>query len=242
MALGVAAMFGIFLPVNFSSPYKANNLIDFWRRWHITLSRFLKDYLYIPLGGNRKGRARELANLLITMAIGGLWHGANWTFVAWGILHGIGLSMNHLASKFGLITMPKLLGGFITFIFVSLCWVLFRAESFDAALLMFSTMFCTDGLILPIEMRNAFQLDKDSYAGEFHKTPIAWIIFSGLIAFFAPNSMQIINSSKFNSTYTYPTTRFKWNPTKLWLFITVILFIGCLFNMSGLSEFLYYQF
>lgn len=90
MAMGVSAMFGIFLPVNFHSPYKATSLIDFWRRWHITLSRFLKEYLYIPLGGNRKGRARELANLLITMAIGGLWHGANWTFVLWGFLHGVG--------------------------------------------------------------------------------------------------------------------------------------------------------
>ena len=242
MALGVAAMFGIFLPVNFLSPYKATSLIDFWRRWHITLSRFLKVYLYIPLGGNRKGRARELANLLITMAIGGLWHGANWTFVAWGILHGIGLSINHLVSKLVAIKIPKLLGGFVTFIFVSLCWVLFRAESFDAALFIFSTMFCTDGLMLPIEMRNTFQLDQATYAGEFHKTPIAWIIFSGLVAFLAPNSMQIINSSKFSSTYYLPITRFIWKPTKLWLVITIILFIGCLFNMSGLSEFLYYQF
>ena len=242
MALGVAAMFGIFLPVNFLSPYKATNLIDFWRRWHITLSRFLKDYLYIPLGGNRKGRARELTNLLITMAIGGLWHGANWTFVVWGILHGIGLSINHLLSKFDVITIPKFFGGFITFIFVSLCWVLFRAESFDAAQLMFSTMFCTDGLILPIEMRNAFLLEQASYAGEFHKTPIAWIIFAGLVAFLAPNSMQIINFSKFNSADCLPAARLIWNHSKLWLVITIILFIGCLFNMSGLSEFLYYQF
>ena len=242
MALGVAAMFGIFLPVNFLSPYKATSLIDFWRRWHVTLSRFLKEYLYIPLGGNRKGRGRELTNLLITMSIGGLWHGANWTFVAWGVLHGIGLSINHLLSKLGVITIPKLLGGFITFIFVSLCWVLFRAESFDAALLMLTTMFCTEGLILPIEMRDAITIDQITYGGEFHKTPIAWIIFSALIAFFAPNSMQIINSNKFSSTYTYPMTRFKWKPSKLWLVINILLFIVCLFNMSGLSEFLYYQF
>jgi len=242
MALGVAAMFGIFLPANFLSPYKATSLIDFWRRWHITLSRFLKEYLYIPLGGNRKGKSRELANLLITMAIGGLWHGANWTFVVWGILHGIGLSINHLLSKLGLIAMPKLLGGFITFIFVSLCWVLFRAESFDAALLMLSTMSCTDGLILPIEMRHAVHLEQVGYAGEFHKTPIAWIIFSGLIAFLAPNSIQIINSKKFSPIHIAPLTRLAWKPTKLWLVIIILLFIGCLLNMSGLSEFLYYQF
>ena len=138
--------------------------------------------------------------------------------------------------------MPKLLGGLFTFIFVSLCWVLFRAESFDAAQLMFSTMFFTDGLILPIEMRNAFLLEQASYAGEFHKTPIAWIIFAGLVAFLAPNSMQIINFSKFNSADCLPAARLIWNHSKLWLLITIILFIGCLFNMSGLSEFLYYQF
>ena len=105
-----------------------------------------------------------------------------------------------------------------------------------------TTMFCTEGLILPIEMRDAITIDQITYGGEFHKTPIAWIIFSALIAFFAPNSMQIINSNKFSSTYTYPMTRFKWKPSKLWLVINILLFIVCLFNMSGLSEFLYYQF
>jgi alginate O-acetyltransferase complex protein AlgI len=88
MAIGISLMFGIFLPLNFNSPYKAKNIIDFWRRWHMTLSQFVRDYLYIPLGGNRRGIVLRYVNLIITMALGGLWHGAAWTFVAWGVLHG----------------------------------------------------------------------------------------------------------------------------------------------------------
>src|SRR6516225_9264244 len=95
MAIGLALMFGIRLPVNFRSPYQATSIIDFWRRWHITLSRFLRDYLYIPLGGNRHGEFRRYVNLLTTMLLGGLWHGANWTFVIWGAIHGAGLAINH---------------------------------------------------------------------------------------------------------------------------------------------------
>ena len=100
MAIGLARMFGIRFPLNFHSPYKAVNIIDFWRRWHMTLSRFLKDYLYIPLGGNRKGEVRRYVNLFITMLLGGLWHGAGWSFVAWGALHGVYLVINHIWRSF----------------------------------------------------------------------------------------------------------------------------------------------
>jgi D-alanyl-lipoteichoic acid acyltransferase DltB (MBOAT superfamily) len=95
MAVGLARMFGFELPVNFYSPYKASSIIDFWRRWHITLSRFLRDYLYIPLGGNRRGPLRRYLNLAVVMLLGGLWHGANWTFVIWGGVHGLMLAVNH---------------------------------------------------------------------------------------------------------------------------------------------------
>src|SRR5258708_6218815 len=95
MAIGISLMFGIFLPLNFNSPYQATSIIDFWRRWHMTLSQFLRDYLYIPLGGNRHGRILRYVNLMITMVLGGLWHGAAWTFVAWGALHGAYLCINH---------------------------------------------------------------------------------------------------------------------------------------------------
>jgi alginate O-acetyltransferase complex protein AlgI len=132
MALGIALMFGISLPQNFNVPYRATSLADFWRRWHMTLSRFLRDYLYIPLGGNRHGLARQLVALLVTMALGGLWHGAALTFVAWGVAHGLGLGAGVLWRRAGL-HMPPLLGWGLTLLFVVLAWVLFRAPSFEVA-------------------------------------------------------------------------------------------------------------
>ena len=142
MALGLARMFGIVLPVNFLSPYKAHNIIEFWRRWHITLSRFLRDYLYIPLGGNRKGKARRYANLLSAMAIGGLWHGAGWTFVLWGAIHGLLLALNHLwraaRTRMGLDWLDasrayRPIAVAVTFMLVAAAWVPFRAPDLATA-------------------------------------------------------------------------------------------------------------
>lgn len=149
MALGVALMFGIRLPINFDSPYKATSIIDFWRRWHMTLSRFLRDYLYIPLGGNRHGTLRRYLNLLITMLLGGLWHGAGWTFVIWGALHGAYLVINHLwremISQRYLQWVPgwmgTLAGGALTFIAVVAAWVVFRADNMAQATVMLNAMF-----------------------------------------------------------------------------------------------------
>jgi D-alanyl-lipoteichoic acid acyltransferase DltB (MBOAT superfamily) len=132
MALGIALMLGITLPQNFNVPYRAVSVSDFWRRWHMTLSRFLRDYLYIPLGGNRHGLARQLLALMVTMGLGGLWHGAALTFIAWGMVHGIGLCAGVLWRKWGL-RMPAVAGWALTFLFVTLAWVLFRAPSFEAA-------------------------------------------------------------------------------------------------------------
>ena len=147
MALGIALLFNIKLPINFDSPYKATSIIDFWRRWHMTLSRFLRDYLYIPLGGNRKGRVRRYANLMITMLLGGLWHGAGWTFVAWGALHGIYLAINNLwrDATAGKILLPgrigSLTGGALTFIAVVAAWVVFRSSDIAQARTMLEAMF-----------------------------------------------------------------------------------------------------
>ena len=136
MAIGISLMFGIFLPLNFNSPYKATSIIDFWRRWHMTLSQFLRDYLYIPLGGNRHGRALRYVNLMITMLLGGLWHGAAWTFVVWGALHGAYLCINHAWNNYGpersaalcarWPISPRLM---LTFLPVVVAWVFFRADS-----------------------------------------------------------------------------------------------------------------
>lgn len=140
MAIGSAYFFNIRLPFNFDSPYKALNIQDFWRRWHITLSRFLRDYIYIPLGGNQKGEAGIYGNLLITFLIAGLWHGAGWTFVLWGALHGFACVIYRMWNKWG-VKLPKLLAGFITFNFINIAWVFFRAESIRDASNMLKAMF-----------------------------------------------------------------------------------------------------
>jgi alginate O-acetyltransferase complex protein AlgI len=139
MALGIALLFGVMLPQNFNAPYRATSLQDFWRRWHMTLSRFLRDYLYIALGGNRRGLTIQLIALFATMALGGLWHGAGWTFVAWGVAHGLGLCVGLLWRRNNL-PFPPVLGWALTFVFVILCWVLFRATSFQAAIAIYKAM------------------------------------------------------------------------------------------------------
>ncbi len=149
MALGIALMFGIRLPINFNSPYKATSIIEFWRRWHITLSTFLRDYLYIPLGGNRNGKLRRYINLFATMLLGGLWHGAGWTFVVWGALHGAYLTLNHLwrelVAEQYLRPFPRwlgaLAGGTLTFIAVVAAWVVFRSNDLAQASTLLKAMF-----------------------------------------------------------------------------------------------------
>jgi D-alanyl-lipoteichoic acid acyltransferase DltB (MBOAT superfamily) len=132
MAIGLAMMFGLRLPLNFNAPYRAVSIRDFWRRWHMTLSRFLRDYLYIPLGGNRCGAVRQAANVIATMLLGGLWHGANWTFVAWGGLHGLALAVNHVWQD-RVFALPRAVAWAMTLLFVMACWVLFRSADFATA-------------------------------------------------------------------------------------------------------------
>ncbi|WP_375460515.1 MBOAT family O-acyltransferase [uncultured Enterovirga sp.] len=139
MAIGIALLFGIALPQNFDAPYRSVSIQDFWRRWHITLSTFLRDYLYIAFGGNRHGMPRQLLALFATMALGGLWHGAGLTFVAWGAAHGIALGFDLVWRKRGL-TMPDGLGFALTFAFVALAWVLFRAPDFGTALAIYRAL------------------------------------------------------------------------------------------------------
>ena len=155
MAVGLALLFGIRLPVNFRSPYKAVSIIEFWRRWHITLSRFLRDYLYIPLGGNRLGEQRRYLNLLVTMLLGGLWHGAGWNFVIWGGLHGVYLCINHLwrgwrgeAAAAASAPHRSRRKGFrwaITFFAVVIAWVFFRAKTVAGAWQMLGSLFGVRG-------------------------------------------------------------------------------------------------
>jgi alginate O-acetyltransferase complex protein AlgI len=151
MAVGLCLMFNMRLPVNFDSPYRALSIVDFWRRWHKTLSSFLKKYLYIPLGGNRHGRWKKARNLFVTMLLGGLWHGAGWTFVVWGALHGVYLLVNHAwragASKLGL-ALPRALAWPVTFLSVVVAWVFFRANDIGDALALLKRMFDLKGVSL----------------------------------------------------------------------------------------------
>ncbi len=150
MAIGLARMCNIRFPLNFYSPYQATSIIDFWRRWHITLSSFLKDYVYIGFGGNRNGEIRKYGNLFLTMLIGGLWHGASWIFILWGGLHGLYLVVNHLLRKIfpakertkGFIYLSKKL---FIFLLVSLTWVFFRAKDFSSAITFFQSLIGTHG-------------------------------------------------------------------------------------------------
>ena len=140
MAIGLALLFGLGLPINFDAPYRADSIRDFWRRWHMTLSRFLRDYLYFPLGGSRHGPGREITALMVTMFLGGLWHGAAWTFVVWGGLHGAALAVNHSWARAGL-ALPLPLSRLLTLLFVTLAWVLFRAADFATAWNIYTSMF-----------------------------------------------------------------------------------------------------
>ncbi len=148
MAIGLARMFGISFPLNFHSPYQATDISDFWRRWNITLSGFLRDYLYIPLGGNRHGEGERIRNLMITMLLGGLWHGAAWRFVLWGGLHGVYLVLHGWSKRLGLV-VPQRLSWAITLLAVLLAWVPFRAPSFGAAVQMYRGLFGLNGLAVP---------------------------------------------------------------------------------------------
>ena len=148
MAVGLSKMFGINLPINFNTPYAATSLIDFWRRWHMTLSRFLRDYLYLPLGGNRRGSARRYVNLLVTMVLGGFWHGAGWTFIVWGAIHGVALAGNHLWRSVAPAWWKKApkrvrnaIGGALTLLVVLIAWVYFRAADLAAANRLLGAMF-----------------------------------------------------------------------------------------------------
>jgi D-alanyl-lipoteichoic acid acyltransferase DltB (MBOAT superfamily) len=159
MAIGLSLLFNVRLPMNFNSPYKATNIIEFWRCWHMTLSRFLRDYLYIPLGGNKKGKVRRYVNLMLTMILGGLWHGASWTFIAWGAIHGLFLILNHvwlyikqILKWDGSNAPSQLCARILTFTSVVVAWVFFRADNFTTAISMLHGMAGINGISLPISM------------------------------------------------------------------------------------------
>jgi len=259
MAIGLARCFGIRLPINFNSPYKATSIVDFWRRWHITLSHFLRDYLYIPLGGNKAGKGRRYLNLTVTMLLGGLWHGASWTFVVWGGLHGIYLMINHAWSAWRgrydnePSAFEKLFGRMMTMLAVVIAWVFFRAETFGGASSILAGMWGMNGYFLhtdaPAQMMAAAEGVAESFALFIPMALIVWAL---------PNSAELASAYR-------PTLYFrkalglrdwtqrqgrmsgmlKWRPTSAWVgFLCTLAIIGVtqMYRLGDLSEFIYYNF
>lgn len=251
MAIGISRLFNIRLPINFNSPYKSSSIIDFWRSWHITLSAFLRDYLYVPLGGNQKGRARRYVNLLITMFLGGLWHGANWTFVAWGVLHGFYLTVNHcwrfLVIKYSIIRslangIPyELFCKILTFLCVCVAWVFFKSDNINNAMTIISGLFepliyiykaetisphiLFEEILLEFEKFRLF-LRNENLGLRFY---MLLLLTSYVIVWHLPNSQKYIDGSLHKHS-------------KVNAMLIGVLLGASIINMKAVSEFLYFQF
>jgi D-alanyl-lipoteichoic acid acyltransferase DltB (MBOAT superfamily) len=263
MAVGLARLFNLQFPANFNSPYKSESLIEFWRRWHISLSRFLREYIYIPLGGNRKGWTRRMMNLMTTMLIGGLWHGASWTFIIWGGLHGIYLVVNHfIQSKFGERTQVPFLRflkrSFVFFV-VSITWVFFRSESFYGASRILKGLFCYEGvmefpsnaqrLLTPvIEVLHLKHFVLFNLPSTGYKEAFILMVFMSIIVFYMPNVYEWV--SRYKSALEFPASHAKgrwkrylyWRPTWYYFAILFIILTFAFSNIDQKKEFIYFQF
>ena len=241
MALGVSRMFGIELPVNFNSPYQAGNIVEFWKRWHIALNRFFTKYIYIPLGGNRKGRARMYGNLLIVFLVSGIWHGAGWNFILWGMLHGVlyvltRMWMNRRGAFHGR-KVPRVISVPLTFCYTAFAWVYFRAENAAQGNRLISLLFSGDYARVNRNLAGYFNLDEfwyilkvlrlDGWEYGHYILMGAITVFSLLLVFFGKNAAGVADKIK----------------PKPW---TAVLFAGamlwCVLAFSGVSTFLYFNF
>lgn len=267
MAIGVSRLFGIQLPLNFNSPYKSTNIVEFWRRWHMTLSRFLRDYLYISLGGNRHGPLRRQLNLMLTMILGGLWHGAGWNFVIWGALHGAYLILNHawnvLTKRSGLTHTSRAwttISIAVTFVAVCFAWVFFRAKNIDQAWQIVQGMVGVNGIALPRSIGSnlgsvANLLERCGMTfymggGTHFIQNYAWVAVAAMIAFFLPNTQQLLD--RFNPGLNYLPDKdtakdfigryLSWRPNTRWAYAIGILTLCSLLSLSRPAEFLYFQF
>lgn len=235
MAVGLGLMLNFKLPINFNSPYKATSVIEFWRRWHMTLSAFLLKYLYIPLGGNRHGEAKKMRNLLVTMLLGGLWHGAGWTFVVWGGLHGCYLVINHQWRKYG-IALPRFLNWVITFVCVIMAWVFFRSNSVHDALLIIKAMGNFSNITLP---GNGIYEVKLGILKNFG------VDFGTMINWGGAKELGVLAGCLFMLIYSKNTQErlVKFKPNWTWAILLSIGISYILILMHTVkSEFLYFQF
>ncbi len=222
MAIGLALMLGIKLPKNFDSPYQSVSLTEFWRRWHISLSSWLRDYLYITLGGNRKGIIRTYFNLIITMLLGGLWHGANWKFVLWGFIHGFWLGVEKvfdLPNKFNKNTFTKLVGLIVTFNIVSFCWIFFRAKDFETSIIIISKIYSDFQVELLIKFPLVYQMI------------FVVMVFGYILHYVGKRFEEYFIGIIINMNFIYQI-----------LYIGFILIIILQFKSSDIQPFIYFQF
>lgn len=237
MAIGLALLFGIRLPINFDSPYKSQNISDFWRRWHITLGRFMRDYLYIPLGGSRKGLARTLRNLFIVAFLSGIWHGAGFGFIIWGILHGIAMCVHRIYSAFiesnnlrnSMFLHSKIYHIFcwiLTFNFINISWIFFRSETIQGALNLLKGMFGIVWVELP---QKWWRMGELLTAIDGKDKAVIFIIIAFVVVLCCKNSTEMLKRFKANV----------WNAaiTAFFLFLSILL----LFSVSY-TEFIYFNF
>lgn len=266
MAVGSALMFGIKLPVNFFSPYKSTSIIEFWRRWHITLSRFLRDYLYFALGGNRSGKLLRYRNLFLTMLLGGIWHGAGWTFVIWGALHGSYLMVNHgwrwLLDRIGFKPTSMIYTGFawlVTFIAVVFSWVYFRAPSVTRANEIVAGMLGFNGAILPsgvayrlgefVQILKTIGFEVGQGSGNVLLGGTIWIFIAVVIALIFPNTAQIFQRFEpvlFEKANAFPMRNrglnLMWKPSLGWSLLSALILAAGILTLGQITEFLYFQF
>lgn len=233
MAIGIALMFNINLPNNFNSPYKSLNIQDFWRRWHMTLSRFLRDYIYIPLGGNKNGYSIQIFSVIVTFLIGGIWHGAGWNFIIWGILHGCSLSLYLIWNKFDL-RLNSVISWFLTFNFLNITWVIFRSKTLEDALNILKSMMGLNYIVLPEYFKKfIFNIESESFRfGNVFETlnTDKFIIMKILILLITV--LHFKNSNIFQKCHIQ----------KRHIILASGLFILSILHMHTISEFLYYNF
>jgi D-alanyl-lipoteichoic acid acyltransferase DltB (MBOAT superfamily) len=234
MALGSALLFNIRLPFNFNSPYKSLSIQDFWRRWNITLGRFMRDHVYIPLGGNQVSESRIYVNILITFLLVGFWHGAGWTFVFWGLLHGSALIFTRLWRKTG-VMMPRFLSWFLTFNFINIAWVFFRARSFSDAGKILKGMVGMNGVVLPESLGSALPTLK-GYGIQFGKV-LSHLGGEGRLVYlffvFLFLSLLFKNSNEWVSHLT---------PDRKTACGLALIALYALLNLQRASEFIYFTF
>lgn len=236
MAMGIGHMFNIELPQNFNSPYKATSITEFWERWHMSLTRFLRTYIYIPLGGNRKGKIRTYINIMIVYLVSGIWHGANWTFVLWGVIHGFLNCLNRLFQK-SWEKLGKVTQWFITFMLVDILWIIFRADNIASAVLFIKKMCCLSDFSISESLYDCFNLSEVILVE--HKIPLLNDLSARITGF---HLWLFIFGAFFIVLNFRNSKELEFKPTIATSLLTVIFMFWSVISLAGIFTFLYFDF